>query len=299
MKKKLISCLFLALPFLALSQNLRPYLIGAETTGAVKAVAQKAKQALQAQGIEVVGEYQPMEDPNRWLLAVSSNDLKNAVRKVGGLRGFALALRVAVTREGDKTIVSYTNPEYWGRAYFQKDYPSVQSHYAALNRKLSAALHPLGAKGGTPFGSAKGLSPEKLQKYHYMIGMPYFQDNITLNTFDSYSQAVSTIDQNLSKGVPNLVKVYSVELKDKQLKLYGIGLRGETGESHFMPKIDIANPKHTAFLPYEMLVYKNKAYMLHGRFRIALSFPDLSMGTFMKIVSTPGDIKDLLQSATR
>jgi len=47
-----------------------------------------------------------------------------------------------------------------------------------------------------------------------------------------------------------------------------------------------------------MLVDDNKVYMLHGRFRIALSFPDLSMGTFMKIMSTPGDIEKMLKSFT-
>ena len=73
---------------------------------------------------------------------------------------------------------------------------------------------------------------------------------------------------------------------------------GENGEGKFMPKIDLGTPKHTAFLPYEFLVVDNKVHMLHGRYRIALSFPDLSLGTFMKIVSTPGDIKDLLEKAS-
>jgi hypothetical protein len=36
--------------------------------------------------------------------------------------------------------------------------------------------------------------------------------------------------------------------------------------------------------------------MLHGRYRIALSFPDLKMGTFTKIRSIPGDIEDLLKT---
>jgi hypothetical protein len=39
----------------------------------------------------------------------------------------------------------------------------------------------------------------------------------------------------------------------------------------------------------------NEVHMLHGRFRIALSFPDLKMGTFTKIMSSPGDIQDLLE----
>jgi hypothetical protein len=35
--------------------------------------------------------------------------------------------------------------------------------------------------------------------------------------------------------------------------------------------------------------------MLHGRYRIALSFPDLTMGTFTMIMSTPPTIKKMLE----
>ena len=57
-----------------------------------------------------------------------------------------------------------------------------------------------------------------------------------------------------------------------------------------MPIIDIAQQKHVTFLPYELLVVGKEVRMLHGRLRIALSFPDLTMGTFTKIMSTPGEI---------
>ena len=66
-----------------------------------------------------------------------------------------------------------------------------------------------------------------------------------------------------------------------------------------MPIIDIAQQKHVTFLPYELLVVGKEVGMLHGRFRIALSFPDLTMGTFTKIMSTPGEIEDLLSSLTK
>ena len=66
-----------------------------------------------------------------------------------------------------------------------------------------------------------------------------------------------------------------------------------------MPIIDIAQQKHVTFLPYELLVVGKEVLMLHGRFRIALSFPDLTMGTFTKIMSTPGEIEDLLSSLTK
>jgi hypothetical protein len=35
--------------------------------------------------------------------------------------------------------------------------------------------------------------------------------------------------------------------------------------------------------------------MLNGRYRIALHWPELTMGTFTKIMSTPGDIKDMMK----
>ncbi len=42
---------------------------------------------------------------------------------------------------------------------------------------------------------------------------------------------------------------------------------------------------------------QGKVYAHHGRFRIAASFPDLGMGTFMKIVKAPGAIRDALAAA--
>ncbi len=298
MKKiRLSFTLFLFILGISYAQTYQPYTIGAETDESISELSAKVKTKLQENGFEILGEYKPANDPNRLLIAISSSQLKHAIGQVGGLTGFAAALRVGITREGGKTIISYTTPEYWGSAYFQKSYIKVQSNYRGISSKLSAALASFGTTEQKGFGSKKGMSISKLQSFHYMIGMPYFTDNIELGEFTSYQQAVSTIDANLSKGIKNLKKVYAVSLAEHKIKLYGIGLSGEKGESSFLPTIDISSPKHTAFLPYEMLVLDKKVFMLHGRFRIALSFPDLSMGTFMKIVSTPGDIKDLLKTA--
>lgn len=176
-----------------------------------------------------------------------------------GKTGFAAALRVAITREENKTIVSYTNPAYWGNAYCMDNFQKVADQYKAVEDKLMAAMKATGTYVGKPFGSEDGIS----------------------------------------KGVPNVKKVYSVAIPGTDLKLYGVALSGENGENKFMPKIDIGSPKHTAFLPCEFLVMGKDVYMLHGRYRIALSFPDLTMGTFTKIMSTPGDIEDMIRSIVK
>lgn len=152
---------------------------------------------------------------------------------------------------------------------------------------------------GKSFGSKQGLSVKDLQKYHYMIAMPYFEDVVELASFDTYSAALNKIESTIKKGVTNVKMVSKVSIPGKELTLYNFALSGEKGESKFMPIIDIGQPKHTAFLPYEVLVSGNKVFMLHGRYRIAVSFPDLTMGTFTKIMSTPGDIENLLKQLVK
>ncbi len=49
-------------------------------------------------------------------------------------------------------------------------------------------------------------------------------------------------------------------------------------------------------LPYTVLVENGEANLLHAKFYLALSFPRLTMGEFMKIMSVPGDIKDAFKA---
>lgn len=293
MKKILI---LLSIAFMAINvngQKLKPYISAGYSNNDINTVKKEVTTKLKSNGFEILGSYNPIGSNDRMIIAVTNSDLISAVKKIGGLEGFALVQRVALTKEGGKISISYTNPEYWGRAYFTKKWNSVSSNYTSLASKYKTALS--GFEGGdfSQFGSEDGLSTSKLKKYHYMMGMPYFEDNIELNEFGSFKEAVAKIDGNLKSGISGAKKVYSKSIGN--IKLYGIALTGNNGEKSFMPKIDVNSKKHTAFLPYELLVVGNKAYMLHGRFRIALAFPDLSMGQFMKIASAPGDIEDKLE----
>lgn len=299
--KKTVGFVFILLLSLqwALAQNLKPYILGFETTESISDIKVKLVSSLEQNGIKVVGQYQPANDNNRWIIVFSSPELENSVTQVGGLTGFAAALRVGITREKEKTIVSYTNPAYWGNAYFRSEFDKVTSYYATLTAHLESAMKASGTFIGTSFGSEKGLSTKDLRKYHYMIGMPYFEDPVQLADLGNYKEAIAKIESNLTKGIPNLQMVYKLEIPGRELTLFGFALSGEKGESKFLPIIDINNPKHTAFLPYEVLVMGGKVQILHGRYRIAVSFPDLTMGTFSKIMSTPGNIEDLLKQVVK
>lgn len=290
---RLLLILLLPLQFL-FAQELKPYILGFESTDSISTIKTVLQNNLGQNNMTVIGQYQPAGDEKRWVIIFSSAELQNAVLEVGGLSGFAAAMRVAITAENDKVIVSYTNPDYWGNAYFQDAFEKVSENYSNLKINIENAIKASGEFIGTPFGSEDGIDAEDLQEYHYMFGMPYFEDTIVLKEFVDYQAALNKVEASIENGVPNLEMVYKVNIPGKDLTLYGFGLSGENGESNFLPTIDISSPKHTAFLPYEILVAGNEVHMLHGRFRIALSFPDLTMMTFTKIMSTPGDIEELL-----
>jgi uncharacterized protein (DUF302 family) len=298
--KTLKIILLLLLPFYFVSaQNLSPYIIGFESTETVSIVNKKVQNNLEQNGIKIVGDYQPANDKNRHVIIFSSPELENAVKKIGDLTGFASTLRVGITNENGKTIVSYTNPNYWGNAYFRNDFDKVAPYYSALTKHLENAMKASGSFVGKAFGSKKGLSVSGLRKYHYMMGMPYFDDTVELGAFSNYNAAVAKIDSSVKKGIPGVKMVYKVTIPGKELTLYGFALSGGNGETQFLPIIDKGSPKHTAFLPYEVLVIGNKVQILHGRYRIALAFPDLTMGTFSKIMSTPGNIENALKQITK
>lgn len=294
MKKIMMSMLFMAYAIVGSAANLKPYILGYESKAELKEIKVTLKENLKSSGFDILGEYQPAGDTNRWLIVVGASELTSAVQKVGGLTGFASSLRVAITKESDTWRITYTNPVYWGNAYFRSDFSKVKNNYNRVTEKFIEAMRKSGSFIGTYFGSKKGMTLSDLRGYQYMFGMPEFDDVETLEEFDSYSQAVAKIDANLKKGISGVKKVYEITIPDSELKLYGIALTSSLGETDFMPKIDKGSPKHTAFLPYEILVKGDKVIMLHGRFRIAISFPDLTMGTFSKIMSTPGNIEDIL-----
>ena len=299
MKRNVIILLFLLPLYWAFSENLKPYIVGFATSESVSATSEKVVNQLEVNGIKVVGQYQPSNDKNRYIIIFTSSEIESAIKKTGGLTGFAATLRIGITSESGKTIVSYTNPIYWGNAYFRADFDKVASNYSELTEHLQKAMKASGTFVGKTFGSKLGLSEKDLRKYHYMMAMPYFEDVVELGSFENYSSAINKIENSIKKGIPAVKMVSKVSIPGKELTLYNFALSGEKGESKFLPIIDIGQPKHTAFLPYEVLVMGNKVVMLHGRYRIALSFPDLTMMTFTKIMSTPGDIESLMKQLVK
>jgi hypothetical protein len=292
--------LILASPVAIAAEGLKPFVLAATIDDKTLAEAGSEIEAkLQKAGFDVIGQYSPYE--NTVILVFTSMELRElATRSKRG--GYGAALRVSLTRNDNRIELAYTNPLYWANAY------RMQADAASIATQLKSTL---GFE--QDFGSGDlSLSASDLRKYHYTFMMEYFDDPSVLNYFDSHQQAVASVRENLARQVASSNQVFELRLGNDinqvPMTLFGVGLSGVdaddcSGDAYIMGRIDKDSPRHSAHLPYEILVYGDQVEALYGRFRIALSWPHLPMiasdtgATFFSIMCAPGAINYCFNSA--
>ncbi len=264
---------------------LKPYLLASNKPGDMAAILQQTQDALAAHGFEVVGEYSPYN--NAEVLIVTNTKQKAAAAKTT-MGGYGATDRVALTKVNGNIQVAYTNPLYMANAFRMAD------DLSDVGADLAAAL---GA--GRPFG-AGGLSAADLREYHYKFMMPYFDEPYELGRFASYDEAVKAVEAGMASGRGGVSKVYRVDIPGKKQTVFGVHMtEGCSGDQYIMDRIDFAETKSTPHLPYEVLVSGNNVYALAAKFRIAQSFPDLSMvgsNSFLSIMCAPDAIETALKT---
>lgn len=288
--KKALFFLIMILFFNVNAQNLSPYIKVIESNESIAALSVKVTNALEAGSFQILGMYHPANNKALKVIAFTRKDLKDAVVKVADRGALAAIFKIGFIQKGNKVTISYTNPEYILRAYLMDKYPNSKAVFDRFSNDLQQSLSVIG-NNFQPFGGV--VKAYKLKKYHYKIMMPYFTDPIKLQTFSSFEEGLKTIARNAKAHKGNTKLVYKLVYPSKKIAVFGIGLFDKKeGEPSFLPKIGEA---HVAALPYEIILQGTKATMLHGKYRIALHWPELTMGTFMKIMSTPGNIEDMLE----
>lgn len=297
--KKLLALLLLALfaaaPLRAEKDGneIAPYIRVGVATGGMDAVAGKVTEALRAGGFEILGSYNPENSAKLRVIAFTRSDLKSAAVSVADRGALAAVIKVGLIRGPEGVTVSYVNPPYLQNAYLRKSAAQHEAVFARVSMDLRKALASIGSEF---VGFGGGIRAEKLQKYRYKIMMPNFDDPEKLNTYGSFDEGLATIGKRLKKNTVNAREVYRLVYPDRKTAVFGVALHDQTdGEGKFLPKI---GEEHIAAMPYEIILVGETVTMLPGRYRIALSWPDLSMGTFMKIMSTPGDIKEMMRTIT-
>lgn len=266
---------------------LKPFVLASRGAGDVAQKLEATKAALTKAGFTVAGGYSPYA--NTSIIGVTNDELRNTAAK-SERGGYGAAMRVAVTKVKDEVQVSYTNPPYWANVY------RLNGDLKDTAAKLQAALGK-----GEEFG-ANGFTAPQLRKYHYAFGMEYFNEDNTFVSYASHDEAVKAVEAGLAAGKQGVTKVYRVDVAGKKEVLFGVAMKG-TGEgkamddAYLMSEIDFKELKSAAHLPYDILVADTKVYAQYARFRIAISFPDLSMmgaNSFMNIMKSPEAIREAL-----
>ena len=274
---------------------LMPFVLASTSSGDVKTVAGEVKSKLTGAGFEVVGEYSPYDGAE---IIIVTNDALKATAAKSEFGAYGAAQRVSITKNGDVTEVVYTNPIYMAAAY------RMASDLADIRAQLEGAL---GAE--KDFGSEKNLTAKDLAKYHYTVMMEYFDDPSELAEYDSQEEALKAVNDSLAAGLGSTEKVFQIDIPGKDESIIGVALKGKdaddcSSDAFVMGKIDKSSPRHTAHLPYEIVVSDGTAYALFARFRIAINWPHLPMmasetgGTFMSIMCSPGAIEEALIEAS-
>ncbi len=277
----------------AFAQDQSAYFQVGTSTESIGDAISTVKTVLQDSGFKIIGEYNPGNSENLAVVCYTRTDLENIALDFADRGSLAAALKIGLKKEGNSVKISMLNPMYLFYGYFIEGVDKHEEELAKISEDAKNAMGKIGSDF-TPFGGA--LSKKELQKYHYKVMMPYFKDAEELNEFASFDEGLKIIQNNLKNGKGDTKKVYELIYSDKKIAVFGVALlNAEDGEPKFLP---IVGEENIAAMPYEIILQGNTASILPGKFRLALSWPELTMGTFMKIMSTPGDIKDTMKGLT-
>ena len=287
----MMTAVFFAATVVAKDTVYKPFVVASSGPGTLAEKTQETLSALKEAGFEVVGQYSPLDDTN--IIVVTNDELKK-IAAMSNRGGYGAGQRVSVTETDGNVEVSYINPVYIQYGY------RLQGDVQPVADALSESL------GNIRFCGAgdKKTTAKKLGKYHYTVGMQYFDDPSELGSFESHEAAVAAVENGLAKSGDALTQIYRIDIPGKQQTVFGVGMKmtsedeKDIDSAFQMSIVDFEGCKKRAYFPYEVLVNGNDVEALHMRFRMALHFPNLSMmgkHGFTKLMSAPGAIEDALE----
>lgn len=225
-------------------------------------------------GLVVIGKH-AVAGNEKYTSVVYTSD---ALKKLGQApeRGFISAL--SILHNADQKELMVSNPEYFIRAYLQKSYQ--EGSEKPVMQALKSAL-------GELVPTEDSLGAKELRNYNFMISMPHY-DSFARVGKGSTSELLAKLEANAGDRI-----VFKLDIKgDGSSMLCGVALPQEIEKFN----VKLATMGQSHLLPYTVLIENGEANILHAKYYLALSFPQLSMTEFMKIMSVPGNIEDAFKA---
>ena len=292
--------MFLITSFSGVSQTYKPFVLAAESTEDMTFVVEKLRSNFYDYSLIEVGAYAASENDDQWVMVFSSPELLSVYRRGYSEKGFVPTWKMAVTKANDNWIITYPETKYWGRAFFQEDFPSMEIRFMSLAGKIEQAIN---SSGTTPtryeeFGSAEGLTEDELMlPAGPVVDLTYGYSEV-INTFNSFEEATNAILRFFTNEYTGLKIVYHWNPPQTETTLFGFTFNGPMAmEDNDSPiKGDDLMLAQEALIPYECLVIGGKVYIVKDSYLLPLIFPDLSAYELMPYFARTKHFKQTLQS---
>ena len=213
---------------------------------------------LEMNGFEVLATDEIFE--NRIVISFTNEALKNT-------NSFLSVLHMSVSKGVE---VRVQNPSYYGAAFLQDEFK-----YGQFMETLKALESTLGEM----YEVEDKLALSNLSNYHFMLGMPHFNDTIVLAKGSDIIERVN--ESNRTKYIS-----YVLPLPNGSTL---VGHKLNTKTYDYLKKIKAQN--NAQIFPYKVMIKDEEAVMLSPKYYLALSLPLLSMTDFLKIASAPDEIE--------
>ena len=191
MKKISLVLGFIVLIFVMNTQaqeELSPYLKFNNINEDSKTLQTKIENLIVENGWQVIGSYNPAEDPGLTVVCFTNEELKKLSLQFKDRGSLASVLKAAIVEKEDKITVSVLNPEYMFLAYWGEQLNGQEKQLKEISEKAISIFSSFGKH--EPFGGM--VKTKDLPDYHYMMMMPYFNDPVELAEYDSFDQGLDT-----------------------------------------------------------------------------------------------------------
>jgi len=219
---------------------------------------ERLKFKLEINGFDVLAVDEIFE--NETVISFTNEALQNT-------NSFLSVLHISVSKDVE---IRVQNPSYFGAAFLQDKFK-----YGQFRETLKALKSTLGEM----YEVKDKLGLSNLANYHFMLGMPHFNDMIVVARGDDIVERLT--ETNATKHIS-----YVLTLPNGSM-LVGHKLDHKTYD--YLKKIKAQN--NAQIFPYEVMIKEGKAVMLSPKYYLALSLPLLSMTDFLKIASAPDEIE--------